>query len=517
MASSRRVVLRAVLASLSVLSARGESGPGNYTFPDGFMFGVATAAYQIEGAWNEDGKGESMWDTFLHSHPYYTPDHSNGDVAADSYHKYMDDIAIVKELGVEYYRLSISWPRLLPNGTDNNISKSAVRYYRKVITELIKVNIIPVVTLFHWDMPTPIMDLGGWANPQIVNYFRDYARVVFNLFGDVVKIWTTMNEPHQHCYNGYGGDYFAPALKSHGVGEYLCIHYMLLAHAAVYHLYDEEFRPTQKGKIGITLDAFWAKPKNSSNPDDLEAAERYLQMHLGTFAHPIFSKEGDYPELVRNRVDKLSLHQGYTRSRLPYFTPEERISLRGSSDFFGLNHYTTFLMSPSNSEESWAVPSMDYDTGVKLEQDPKWLKPGSDWFSVYPPGFRKLINWISNEYGKEIPIIITENGLSDFGGINDYARVDYYNEYLAQMLKAMYIDGCNIQGYFAWTLMDDFEWKDGYTSKFGLYHIDFNSPHRTRIPKLSAINYREIVRTKKINFEFIERPSSSAQSNKIKD
>ncbi|XP_061711095.1 myrosinase 1-like [Cydia pomonella] len=517
MASSRKVVLRAVLASLSVLSARGESGPGNYTFPDGFMFGVATAAYQIEGAWNEDGKGESMWDTFLHSHPYYTPDHSNGDVAADSYHKYMDDIAIVKELGVEYYRLSISWPRLLPNGTDNNISKSAVRYYRKVIKELINANIIPVVTLFHWDMPTPFMDLGGWANPQIVNYFRDYARVAFNLFGDVVKIWTTMNEPHQHCYNGYGGDYFAPAIKSHGVGEYLCIHYMLLAHAAAYHLYDEEFRPTQKGKIGITLDAFWAKPKNSSNPDDIEAAERYLQMHLGTFAHPIFSKQGDYPEFVRNRVDTLSLHQGYTRSRLPYFTPEEVISLRGSSDFFGLNHYTTFLMSSSNSEESWAVPSMDYDTGVKLDQDPKWLKPGSDWFSVYPPGFRKLINWITNKYGKEIPIIITENGLSDFGGINDYARVDYYNEYLAQMLQAMYVDGCNIQGYFAWTLMDDFEWKDGYTSKFGLYHVDFNSTKRTRTPKLSAINYREIVRTKKINFDFIEKPSSSAQSNRIKD
>ncbi|XP_048007482.1 myrosinase 1-like [Leguminivora glycinivorella] len=515
MASSRQVVLRAVLASLSVLSARGASGPGNYTFPDGFMFGVATAAYQIEGAWNEDGKGESMWDTYVHAHPEYTPDRSTGDVATDSYHKYMDDVAMVKELGVDYYRMSISWPRLLPNGTDNNINKAAVRYYRKVIKELIKAKIIPVVTLFHWDLPTPLMDLGGWANPQMVNYFRDYARVVFNLFGDVVKTWTTMNELHQHCIYGYGGEYFVPVLKSHGVGEYLCVHYMLLGHAAAYHLYDKEFRPTQKGKIGLTLDAFWAEPKNSSNPDDIEAAERYLQMHLGTFAHPIFSKQGDYPEVVRNRVDKLSLQQGYTRSRLPYFTPEEIISLRGSSDFFGLNHYTSFLMSPSNFEETWAIPSMDSDTGVKLEQDPKWPKPGSDWFSVYPPGFRKIINWITHEYGKEIPIIITENGLTDFGGVKDYARVDYFNEYLSQMLQAMYADGCNIQGYFAWTLMDDFEWKDGYTSKFGLYHVDFDSEEKTRTPKLSAINYREIVRTKKINFNFIKNPTSSTHSNKL--
>ncbi|KAI8424203.1 hypothetical protein MSG28_002783 [Choristoneura fumiferana] len=365
-----------------VCSVRGAvGGPSNYSFPDGFMFGVATAAYQIEGAWNEDGKGESMWDTFLHKHPDYTPDRSNADVAADSYHKYMDDVAMIKDLGVEYYRLSISWPRLLPNGTDNNISKAGVRYYRKLIKELQSANITPVVTLFHWDLPTPLMDLGGWANPIMVNYFRDYARVAFNLFGDVVKIWTTMNEPHQHCYNGYGSDYFAPAIKSHGVGEYLCIHYILLAHAAAYHLYDQEFKPNQKGKVGITLDAFWAKPKNNSKAEDIEAAERYLQMHVGLFAHPIYSKEGDYPDIARKRVDSISLHEGYTRSRLPTFSPEEVNALRGSSDFFGLNHYTTFLMSPSSWEKTWLIPSLDSDTGVKLEQDAKWIKPGAEWFS----------------------------------------------------------------------------------------------------------------------------------------
>ncbi|XP_049870133.1 myrosinase 1-like [Pectinophora gossypiella] len=487
----------------------------NYTFPDDFMLGVSTAAFQIEGGWNEGGKGESMWDTYIHKHPEYTLDRSNGDVAADSYHKWREDIRMIQDLGVSYYRMSISWPRLLPNGTDNNISKDGANYYRRIFKELKRLNITVLVTLFHWDMPTPLMDLGGWANPKIVDYFEDYARVAFDLFGDVVNIWTTLNEPHQHCYNGYGNNYFVPALQSHGVGEYLCTHYMLLAHARVYHLYDREYRPKQKGKIGITLDAFWAEPHDSSKPEDHEAAERYLQMHFGIYAHPIYSKTGDYPAIVRERVDNISLHQGFARSRLPYFTLEEIDQLHGSSDFFGLNHYTTFLMAPSSFEETWRVPSLDHDTGVRLTQNPNWPKPGADWFTVYPPGFRKLLNWIKRNYGSDIPVIITENGSCDFGGLKDYERVSYYNKYLYQMLLAMYQDGCNVQGYFAWTLMDDFEWTDGYVSKFGLYHVDFNDPNRTRTPKLSAINYREIVRTRQINFDFIKPPGRPLHDNRI--
>ncbi|XP_072939650.1 myrosinase 1-like isoform X2 [Epargyreus clarus] len=481
------------------------SGSSNFTFPENFMFGVATAAFQIEGAWNEGGKGESMWDTYIHKHPDYTPDLSNGDVAADSYHKYKDDIVMIQTLGVEYYRLSISWPRLLPQGTDNHINKEGARYYRKVLEELIKANITPVVTLFHWDLPTPLMDLGGWTNPKMVDYFEDYARVAFTLYGDIVKIWTTINEPHQQCYNGYDGDYFVPALNSHGVGVYLCAHYLILGHARVYHLYDKEFRPHQKGKIGITLDAFWAEPKDPSKVEDQEAAERYLQMRVGLFAHPIYSETGDYPALVREVVNNNSMLQGYARSRLPVFSPQEIEMVRGSSDFFGLNHYTTFLMSPSTMEKGWFVPSYDHDTGVRMDQDPNWPIPGSTWLSIYPAGFRKILNWLTKQYGADVPIIITENGMCDWGGINDYERVSYYNKYLYQLLLAIYQDGCNVQGYFAWTLMDDFEWKDGYTSKFGLFHVDFDSPEKTRTPKLSALNYRHIVKTKKIDFNYIKQ------------
>nr|XP_026496812.1 myrosinase 1-like [Vanessa tameamea] len=483
------------------------NGLSNYTFPDDFMFGVATAAYQIEGAWNEDGKGESMWDTYLHKHPHYTADQSNGDVAADSYHKYKQDIIMVQSLGVKYYRVSLSWPRLLPHGTDNYINKAGVKYYRKLFEGLLKAKITPVVTLFHWDLPITLMDLGGWTNPKMVDYFEDYAKVAFMLFGDLVKIWTTMNELHQHCLNGYGSNYFVPVLESHGIGEYLCAHYMLLGHARAYHLYDKEFRPKQKGKIGITLDAFWAEPKDSNKKEDHEAAERYLQMHLGLYAHPIYSTEGDYPPMIRERIDNMSQHQGYPRSRLPNFTPEEVEMVRGSSDFFGLNHYTSYLMSPSTMEPTWKVPSTDHDTGVKIEQNPNWPIPGAEWLSVYPPGFRKLLNWITKSYGTKIPIIVTENGVSDFGGLTDFVRVSYYNKYLYQLLLAMHEDGCNVAGYFAWTLMDDFEWTDGYKVKFGLFHVDFESPEKTRTPKLSALNYREIVRTRRVNFNFIKIPS----------
>ncbi|KAJ8727485.1 hypothetical protein PYW07_001604 [Mythimna separata] len=503
---------RAVLLTLSLLQlTRGSpvvtSGVSNYSFPDDFIFGVSSAAFQIEGGWNEGGKGESIWDTYLHDHPTFTLDHNNGDVAADSYHHYMEDIEMIKSLGVQAYRMSISWTRILPNGTDNYINQEGVKYYRTMFEELLKANITPVVTLFHWDMPTPFMNFGGWTNAKVIDYFEDYARVAFKLYGDLVKMWLTINEPHENCESTYGLAVLAPALNSHGVGVYLCTHNSLLAHARVYRMYEKEFKPEQKGKVSIVLDSMWGEPKDPNNPEDVQAAENYLQMHLGMLAHPIFSEEGDYPPFVRERINNMSREQGYSRSRLPYFTDEEVKALRGSADFLGLNHYTTQLLSPSPMEPTWQVPSLYHDTGVKMEADPLWRMPGPDWLFVYPPGLRKLVNWVQNNYKifKEIPIFITENGSSDFGGTEDYERVNYYNDYLYQLLLAIHEDGCNVKGYFSWSLMDDFEWTDGFTTKFGLFYVDFDSPNRTRTPKLSAYNYGNIVRTRRIDFDYIKR------------
>ncbi|XP_059056668.1 myrosinase 1-like [Achroia grisella] len=503
--SSKVAKIGAVLVSFSLLCLAHVAATTedfdikeDYEFPEAFKFGVSTAAFQIEGAWNEGGKGESMWDTYIHEHPEYTLDHSNGDIAADSYHKYTEDVKIIKDLGVKYYRFSFSWPRILPQGTDNKKSKDGIDYYHKLLEELRRANITAVVTLFHWDMPTPLMDLGGWSNPKMVDYFLDYARFAFEEFGDEVKIWTTMNEPHQHCYNYCY--YIFSVLQS---GTYA--HYMLLAHAKAYRLYEKEFKPRQNGRVGITLDAFWADPKNSTDPLDIEAAERYRQMRLGIYAHPIYSNIGDYPPLVREIIDTNSRLQNFTRSRLPVFSKEEIELLKGSSDFFGLNHYTTYLMSHPTINETWTIPSWDHDTFVRMEQNLAWPIPGADWLSVYPPGFRKLLNWIKNNYG-DVPIVITENGMCDFGGLKDYTRVSYYNDYLYQVLLAMYKDNVNVEGYFAWTLLDDFEWTDGYATKFGLYEVDFDSPERTRRKKLSADNYRNIVEKRKIDFDYIKQP-----------
>ncbi|KAJ8733387.1 hypothetical protein PYW08_001685 [Mythimna loreyi] len=496
------------LLQLARGSAVVKSGVSNYSFPDDFIFGVGTSAFQTEGGWNEGGKGESMWDTFLHEHPTFTVDHSNGDVAADSYHHYMEDIELIKKLGVQSYRMSISWPRILPNGTDNNINQEGVKYYRRILEELVKANITPVVTLFHWDMPTPFMNLGGWTNAKVIDYFEDYARVAFNLYGDLVKMWLTLNEPHESCLSGYGNTGLVPALNSHGLGIYLCIHNSLLAHARVYRMYEKEFKPDQKGKVSIVLESVWTEPKDPNKQEDVEAAENYLQMHLGIFAHPIFSEEGNYPRVVREKVNNMSRLQGYSRSRLPYFTDEEVTALRGSADFYALNHYTSVSVSPSAMEFYWKVPSYYHDTGVRMEGDPFWARPGAIWQFLYPPGFRKLLNWLQNNYKilKEIAIIVAENGFIDFGGIEDYDRVDFYNDYLYQLLLAIHEDGCNVKGYFAWSLMDDIEWRDGYTHKFGLYSVDFNSPNRTRTPKLSSYNYANIVRTRRIDFDYIKRP-----------
>ncbi|XP_038220068.1 myrosinase 1-like [Zerene cesonia] len=502
------IMLVCLLTTFSVLHfpQLAASRYSNYTFPDNFMFGVASAAFQIEGGWNAGGRGESVWDTYLHEHPDFTADNSNGDIAADSYNKYKQDVIMVESLGVKYYRLSISWSRILPRGTDNYVNKEGVNYYRSLFKELLKANITPVVTLFHFDLPTPFMDLGGWTNPVMVDYFEDYARIVFTLFGDLVKLWNTINEPHVYCLHGYGSDYFVPVLNFPGIADYLCSHYLLLGHSRVYHLYDKHFRPHQKGKIFLTCEAFYAEPKDKNNITDVEAAERVLQLRLGLYAHPVFSENGDYPETVRKRINELSIIQGYKRSRLPVFTQEEIKLLKGSSDFFGINHYTSALMSSCPMQENWPVPSIDHDLGVFMETDPSWPIYASDWLAVYPPGFRKLLSWITKNYGTKIPIIVTENGMSDYGGINDYNRVSYFNEYLEQLLLAIYEDGCNVIGYFAWSLMDDFEWRDGYSVKFGLFHVDFDSPERSRTPKLSAINFREIVRTKRINFDYLKRP-----------
>lgn len=213
-------------------------------FPEDFIFGVGTSAYQTEGAWNEDGKSENIWDQYTHTQRSKIDDQSNGDIACDSYHKYKEDIALAKSLGVDAFKISLSWSRILPKGFAHAVNPKAIRFYNNVIDELVENNIEPIVVLYHWDLPQILQEFGGWTNKELVDVFADYAKVAFEHFGDRVKYWITNNE----ACTGYGDENHAPSLGASGVSDYLCYYVTALAHAKVYHLYDETFRKHQKGK-----------------------------------------------------------------------------------------------------------------------------------------------------------------------------------------------------------------------------------------------------------------------------
>ncbi|XP_078000972.1 cytosolic beta-glucosidase-like [Glandiceps talaboti] len=462
------------------------------TFPEGFVWSSATSAYQIEGGWNADGKGLSIWDEFSHD-PTLIHDGQSGDVACDSYHKWQDDIHILKELNLQAYRFSISWPRILPDGTIDNINEAGIEYYNNLINDLLDAGIIPFVTLYHWDLPLNLQKTyGGWLNSAIVEDFNNFAKLCFNRFGDRVKHWITLNEPWVVAQLGYGSFGKAPGILGDGVKTYLAAHNLIKAHAKAWHTYDTEFRPTQNGVVGISLNCDWAEPNKPGTGDD-EASERMLQFFIGWFGHAIFVN-GDYPEQMKTRIDAKSKMLGYQASRLPFFTDDEKNFIKGTADFLGLNHYTTTYVSPGPEDNS-VPPGWGKDHGVQKWFHKSWPGSGSGWLKSVPWGLRKLLGWIKKEYNDPV-IYITENGFSgrEPENLEDIGRVRYYMSYMNEVLKAIKLDGVRVQGYTAWSLLDNFEWQAGYTERFGLYHVDFNDDNRPRRPKLSAKFYSMIVR-----------------------
>ncbi|KAL0895053.1 hypothetical protein ABMA27_013519 [Loxostege sticticalis] len=468
-------------------------------FPDGFLFGSASASYQVEGGWNEDGKSENIWDHDTHQIPNLIADESTGDVADDSYHLYKRDVEMVRELGLDYYRFSLSWTRLLPTSFPDQINQAGVDYYNNLINELLKYNIKPMVTLFHWDLPQKLQEMGGWTNPHAVDWYGDYARIAFELFGDRVKHWITMNEPTQICYFGYGLDLLAPRLNIPGLGEYHCSKYLLLAHARAYHIYNEEFRASQEGTIFITLSAGWHLPESEKDTD----ATRIMQMFdLGIYAHPIFSKSGDWPLQLKEIIARKSAEQGFKRSRLPDFTPEEVEYLRGTSDLFGLNHYSTYYVSANETMvKNYEVPSRADDAGVHTYDLDAWKLSEFSSTKAYPLGFYQLLTHIREEYDNP-SVFVTENGYGSYDlSLEDDDRVAYYRGYISAMLDAI-DDSSDIIGYTAWCLMDNFEWSSGYTVRFGLYHVDHEDPQRPRTPRKSAFVFKEIVRSRALDLSY---------------
>nr|WPM03621.1 glycoside hydrolase family 1 [Phyllotreta armoraciae] len=464
----------------------------NHRFPKDFLFGTATSSYQIEGGWNADGKGESMWDNYVHNNPGFVADNSTGDVACNSYYQWRDDINMLKELGVDHYRFSIAWARILPTGRIDNINKKGVKYYRRLINTLKANGIVPMISMFHWDTPQALQDQGGFLNPSVADWFEDYARVLYTLYGDDVKYWFTFNEPKTYCNGGYGAAYNPPKIPSEGLLEYVCSHNLLRAHAKAYRLYEKEFRSRQKGKVSIVLDSMWFGPA-ANTTEDQKAAEQAFHFELGWYANPVYS--GDYPDVMKERVAARSAAEGRNRSRLPEFTDEEKAQLKHSTDFFALNTYTGNLVEAIPEPEITDPPTRRGDMGVNNFYGKDWENSTLDWFKVAPWGMRVLLNWVKDTYGNP-EIIITENGYPDHGGLNDSKRLNYHRDYMSYTRDAMIEDGVKVFGYTAWSLMDNFEWASGYSQKFGLYSVDFNSTEKTRTPKSSAKYFKQVCKTR---------------------
>eukprot|EP00246_Nothoceros_aenigmaticus_P010636 TRINITY_DN2732_c0_g2_i1.p1 TRINITY_DN2732_c0_g2~~TRINITY_DN2732_c0_g2_i1.p1 ORF type:complete len:560 (-),score=70.47 TRINITY_DN2732_c0_g2_i1:786-2465(-) len=468
-----------------------ENGPIHSSlFPKNFVFGTATSAYQVEGAVHEGGRSASVWDTFSHTAGKIS-DGSNGDVAVDQYHLFKEDVDRLASMGMKAYRFSIAWARIYPNNS-GTLNEEGVAYYDRLIDYLRSKDLEPYVTLYHWDLPQYLHDsVEGWLGRDIVDYWAAYAEACFEAFGDRVKNWITFNEPVQFTVGGYGTGAHPPGRTSDRklspVGDsatepYIAGHNVLRSHAIAVDIYRRKFQSKQGGVIGITCDAEWAEPMTNSSADKA-AAETHVLFQLGWYLDPIFL--GDYPEVMRKQVG----------DRLPTFTAEEKDLLRGSVDFVGINHYTSRWVSAGSAhltaglggywEDQWNVISAEQD-GIPIGD-----RAASEWLYIVPWGIQKTLTWVSRRYNGP-PILVTENGMDDLNdplvslaeALQDTKRVKFYQDYLSYVLAAIR-DGVDVRAYFAWSLVDNFEWQCGYTRRFGLYFVDYND-NLKRYPKSSV-------------------------------
>ncbi|XP_077240690.1 beta glucosidase 11 isoform X2 [Tasmannia lanceolata] len=433
-----RVSSKFLLLSLLAEVCFGKYTPTKFSrndFPSGFVFGAGTSAYQVEGAAAEDGRTPSIWDTFANSGKL--PDKSSGNIASDEYHKYKEDVQLMKEMGLDAYRFSIAWSRLLPNGR-GAINPKGLQYYNNLINELISNGIQPHVTLFHYDIPQALEDeYRGWLSPKIVKDFKEFADVCFREFGDRVSHWTTLNEANIFVIGGYDSGIFPPKRCSYPYGfdctggnsslePYMAGHNCLLAHAAAATLYKKKYQAKQHGLIGLSLLVYWLTPLTNSE-DDVRATQRANDFYTGWFVNPLVF--GDYPDTMKKIAGP----------KIPSFTKYQSKQLMGSSDFIGVNHYRS--MNVKHSQNNQMTSQRDFLGDMFAETIEKRDGTPVGEFPLVPSGMQGVLEYFKEVYGNP-PIYIHENGYSTPSNEtldDDTRRVTYLSEYMESMLNAIRI------------------------------------------------------------------------------
>jgi beta-glucosidase len=466
------------VALASVAKAAGKTGAskgGGGPFPKDFVWGAATAAYQVEGAPAEDGKGQSVWDVFCKKKGAIW-EGQTGDVACDHYHRYKEDIALMKTLGVKSYRFSVSWPRVLPSGIGASNPKG-LDFYSRLLDELGKAGIEPLCTVFHWDYPQALYKKGGWLNRDSAEWFAEYTSLLADKFSDRIKVWATMNEPQ--CFIGLAllDGVHAPGDKLNFTGYLTAGHNAMRAHAKAVQVLRARAKDAKATKIGYVVAAQICQPASES-PDDVEAARTAIfsvpykgEWNNAWWMDPVLL--GKYPE------DGVAL----AGAEMPKFKPTDLDEMKQPLDFIGLNIYKadTYKRGANGKPEMVPLP-------------PGYPRAGSDWQPITPGCMYWGPRYMYDRY--KLPLSITENGLAVRdqvfldGKVHDPQRIDFMHRYLAELARAIK-DGVPVTGYYAWSLLDNFEWADGYKQRFGLVYVDY--ANQKRVPKDSFDWFKKVI------------------------
>lgn len=461
-------------------------------FPPGFVWGAATAAYQIEGATSEDGRAPSIWDTFSRT-PGAVVDGDTGDVACDHYHRYRDDVALMADLGLQAYRFSTAWPRICPE--PGRVNRAGLDFYSRLVDELLARGITPWLTLYHWDLPQVLQDQGGWTRREVVGHFTDYALAVHEALADRVRHWITLNEPWCSAFLGYAGGQHAPGLRDPRAAV-AAAHHLLLAHGSAAAAIKEA---DPAATIGLTVNPTVVDPADPTEPADRAAARRLDAVLNRTFLEPVL--RGGYAVETIEAFAAVGAH-------LP--TEDGDLDVIATPiDVLGVNYYHGLAVSARPSEPAVGPPgraATERPTGDPFAEIAgahvvsRGLPRTAMGWEVQPDGLRRLLLRLQTDFTGPagVAMVVTENGsafddeVAPDGSVRDVERTRYLDEHL-RALHAAIAEGVDVRGYFAWSLLDNFEWAYGYGKRFGIVHVDYETQRRT--PKASAWRYAQVART----------------------